>query len=197
MTRRAARPPITGWPSLLCSQARLEGYRAALERAGAPAGPSLVYSGDVHFDAALVAATDMLEPAGRGRRRGQRNVGRPADRHLVRDVHHRARLAGHGGGGDRPGGAPGGAALFLACRGPAQRIIGPFGPRLGLTEARLRRAAPAAWTEAVCLACVGVSLLAERVPGLAGLARLDPVDPGRPAGPGGPEPGDEPKVLVR
>jgi hypothetical protein len=112
MTRRAARPPITGWPSLLCSQARLEGYRAALERAGAPAGPSLVYSGDVHFDAAPVAA-------------------------------------------------------------------------------------PAAWTEAVCPACVGVSLLAERVPGLAGLARLDPVDPGRPAGPGGPEPGDEPKVLVR
>jgi membrane protein DedA with SNARE-associated domain len=166
-------------------------------------------------------------------------------------------------------------ALFLACRGPAQRIIARFGPRLGLTEARLRRAAafaetrgrpglalgrgtpglrtltviaaavsglsarralpaliagssvflqlhlvlgllfgpladrafdqvkgaavvagaalvaggfvywlirrrrrtaaPAAWTEAVCPACVGVSLLAERVPGLAGLARLDPV----------------------
>jgi membrane protein DedA with SNARE-associated domain len=37
-------------------------------------------------------------------------------------------------------------ALFLACRGPAQRIITPFGPRLGLTEARLSRAAAFAET---------------------------------------------------
>ena len=177
-------------------------------------------------------------------------------------------------------------ALFLACRGPAQRIITRFGPRLGLTEARLRRAAafaeargrpglalgrgtpglrtltviaagvsglngrralpalivgssvflqlhlvlglllgpladrafdrakgpaiaaaalvvagvvfwrirrhrrataPAAWMEASCPACIGVSLLAGRVPGLAGLAAPDPVRT---------EPGDEPKVLV-
>ena len=179
-------------------------------------------------------------------------------------------------------------ALFVACRGPAQRIIARFGPRLGLTEARLRRAAsfaetrgrpglalgrgtpglrtltviaaavsglngrralpalivgssvflqlhlvlglllgpladrafnqakgpaliaaaalvagtvifwrvrrrkraaaPAAWMEASCPACLGVSLLTGRVPGLAGLAAQDPVRP---------EPGDEPKVLVR
>ena len=179
-------------------------------------------------------------------------------------------------------------ALFVACRGPAQRIIAQFGPRLGLTEARLRRAAsfaetrgrpglalgrgtpglrtltviaaavsglngrralpalilgssvflqlhlvlglllgpladrafnqakgpaliaaavlvagtvvfwrvrrrkraaaPAAWMEASCPACLGVSLLTGRVPGLAGLAAQDPVRP---------EPGDEPKVLVR
>ena len=52
---------ITGRPSLLCSQARLDGYRAALERAGIPADPALVYSGDFHFEAALVAATDMLK----------------------------------------------------------------------------------------------------------------------------------------
>jgi LacI family transcriptional regulator len=52
---------ITGRPSLLCSQARLDGYRAALERAGIPADPALVYSGDFQFDAALVAATGMLE----------------------------------------------------------------------------------------------------------------------------------------
>ena len=178
--------------------------------------------------------------------------------------------------------------LFLACRGPAQRIITRFGPRLGLTEARLRRAAafaetrgraglalgrgtqglrtlsviaagvsglngrralpalivgssvflqlhlvlglvlgpladrafnqargpalvaavalvaaglvfwrvrrrqraavPAAWMEATCPACIGVSLLAGRVPGLADLTRLDPVSAG---------PDDEPKVLVR
>src|SRR5690242_15959470 len=37
-------------------------------------------------------------------------------------------------------------ALFLACRGPAQRILARFGPRLGLTEARLRRAAAFAET---------------------------------------------------
>src|SRR5262249_58703898 len=37
-------------------------------------------------------------------------------------------------------------ALFLACRGPAQRIITRFGPRLGLTEARLGRAAAFAET---------------------------------------------------
>jgi LacI family transcriptional regulator len=54
---------ITGRPSLLCSQARLDGYRAALERAGIPADPNLVYSGDFHFEAALAAATDMLELA--------------------------------------------------------------------------------------------------------------------------------------
>jgi LacI family transcriptional regulator len=54
---------ITGRPSLLCSQARLDGYRAALERAGIPPDPALVYSGDFHFEAALAAATDMLELA--------------------------------------------------------------------------------------------------------------------------------------
>jgi membrane protein DedA with SNARE-associated domain len=32
------------------------------------------------------------------------------------------------------------AALFLACRGPAQRIIARLGPRIGLTKARLNRA---------------------------------------------------------
>jgi membrane protein DedA with SNARE-associated domain len=37
-------------------------------------------------------------------------------------------------------------ALFVACRGPARRIIARFGPRLGLTEARLRRAAAFAET---------------------------------------------------
>jgi hypothetical protein len=41
--------------------------------------------------------------------------------------------------------------------------------------------------EASCPACIGVSLLTGRVPGLAGLAAQDPVRP---------KPGDEPKVLV-
>jgi membrane protein DedA with SNARE-associated domain len=38
------------------------------------------------------------------------------------------------------------AALFLASRGPAHQIIARFGPRLGLTEARVRRAAAFAET---------------------------------------------------
>jgi membrane protein DedA with SNARE-associated domain len=37
-------------------------------------------------------------------------------------------------------------ALFLACRGPAHRIIARFGPRLGITQARVRRAAAFAET---------------------------------------------------
>jgi membrane protein DedA with SNARE-associated domain len=178
--------------------------------------------------------------------------------------------------------------LFVACRGPAQQVIARFGPRIGLTEARLRRAgafaetrgraglalgratpglrtltviaagvsglngrralpaliigssvflqlhlvlglllgpladqafnqakgptlaaaavlvaaglvywrvrrrrrsaAPGAWMEATCPACIGVSLLAGRAPGLADLTRPDPASPG---------PGEEPKVLVR
>jgi membrane protein DedA with SNARE-associated domain len=181
-------------------------------------------------------------------------------------------------------------ALFLACRGPAQRIIARLGPRLGLTEARLRRAAafaetrgrpglalgrgtpglrtltviaagisglngrralpalivgssvflqlhlvlglllgpladrafdrakgpalavaavlivagvvwqvrraaaPAAWMEASCPACIGVSLLAGRVPGLADLSRLDQISSAEPASRG---PDGEPKILAR
>jgi sugar phosphate permease len=53
---------------------------------------------------------------------------------------------------------------------------------------RNRAVAPGAWMEASCPACLGVSLLTGRVPGLAGLAAQDPVRA---------EPGDEPKVLVR
>ena len=52
---------------------------------------------------------------------------------------------------------------------------------------RKRATAPAAWMEASCPACIGVSLLAGRVPGLAGLTAPDSVRP---------EPGDEPRVLV-
>jgi sugar phosphate permease len=52
---------------------------------------------------------------------------------------------------------------------------------------RRREAAPGAWMEASCPACIGVSLLADRMPSLAGLTAPDPVRP---------EPGDEQKVLV-
>ena len=51
-----------------------------------------------------------------------------------------------------------------------------------------------AWIEASCPACIGVTLLAERVPGLADLARLDQVSSADPASRG---PDGEPKILAR
>jgi len=57
--RRVAK--VTGEPSLLCSQARLDGYRAALERAGIPVDPALIRVGDFHVESALRAANELLE----------------------------------------------------------------------------------------------------------------------------------------
>ena len=54
---------ITGRPALLCSQARLDGSRSALARAGIPADPTLIGAGDFLFDGALAAAEDMLRLA--------------------------------------------------------------------------------------------------------------------------------------
>jgi len=54
---------ITGRPALLCSQARVDGYRAALEHAGLLVADELVCTGDFHFEAALAAATQMLSLA--------------------------------------------------------------------------------------------------------------------------------------
>ncbi|HEX4087559.1 MAG TPA: LacI family DNA-binding transcriptional regulator [Trebonia sp.] len=56
---------ITGRPSLPCSQARVNGYLAALEHAGLTADPALVRTGDFAFEAALTAATAMLERSDR------------------------------------------------------------------------------------------------------------------------------------
>jgi LacI family transcriptional regulator len=52
---------ITGRPAVLCSQARLDGYRAALARAGIAADPALVAVGDFHYESALTAALAMLD----------------------------------------------------------------------------------------------------------------------------------------
>jgi DNA-binding LacI/PurR family transcriptional regulator len=52
---------ITGRPSVLCSQARLAGYRAALDRAGLPYDTAIVAYGDFHYESALKAASAMLE----------------------------------------------------------------------------------------------------------------------------------------
>jgi len=51
---------ITGSPTVLCSQARLDGYRAALERAGIAVDPGLIATGDFHYASALAAASAML-----------------------------------------------------------------------------------------------------------------------------------------
>lgn len=42
---------ITGPSRMLCSRARVDGYRAALETAGLPVDPSLIAAGDFHHDA--------------------------------------------------------------------------------------------------------------------------------------------------
>jgi LacI family transcriptional regulator len=51
---------VTGPAALLCSQARLDGYRAALERAGIAADPDLIAVGDFHFESGLEMAGRML-----------------------------------------------------------------------------------------------------------------------------------------
>jgi len=52
---------ITGRPSVLCSAARLDGYRAALVRAGVEPDPELVAVGDFHYESAVEAASALLE----------------------------------------------------------------------------------------------------------------------------------------
>ena len=64
--------------------------------------------------------------------------------------------------------------LFLACRGPAQRVIARYGPRLGLTQARVRRAAAFAETRgqaglAVGRATPGLRALTVIAAGVSGL----------------------------
>jgi membrane protein DedA with SNARE-associated domain len=66
-------------------------------------------------------------------------------------------------------------ALFLACRGPAHRIIARFGPRLGLTQARIGRAAAFAETRglpglAVGRGTPGLRTLAVIAAGVSGLS---------------------------
>jgi len=56
---------ITGPMRYLCSQARLAGYRAALERSGVPGDPALIQHGDFHYEsgrAAALALLDLHEP---------------------------------------------------------------------------------------------------------------------------------------
>ena len=52
---------ITGPMRFLCSQARLAGYRAALERAGVDADVGLVEHGDFHYTSGLKSALSLLD----------------------------------------------------------------------------------------------------------------------------------------
>ncbi|GAA2614563.1 LacI family DNA-binding transcriptional regulator [Paractinoplanes durhamensis] len=46
---------------LLCSRARLDGYRAALEDAGVPEDPSLIRHGEFEFEAGITAAKQLID----------------------------------------------------------------------------------------------------------------------------------------
>jgi membrane protein DedA with SNARE-associated domain len=66
-------------------------------------------------------------------------------------------------------------ALFMACRGPAHRVIARYGPRVGLTGARVRRAAAFAETRgrpglAVGRATPGLRTLTVVAAGVSGLS---------------------------
>jgi LacI family transcriptional regulator len=52
---------ITGPADLLCSLARLDGYRSALERAGVPADPSLIEYGDFLHEGGFARAVELLD----------------------------------------------------------------------------------------------------------------------------------------
>ncbi|WP_324613252.1 LacI family DNA-binding transcriptional regulator [Streptomyces sp. SBT349] len=52
---------VTGPPDLVCSQQRLDGYRAALGRAGIPVDPALVRYGDFHAEGGAAQAAALLD----------------------------------------------------------------------------------------------------------------------------------------
>lgn len=57
-TRIAA---ITGRPTVLCTRARLDGYRAALDKHGLPHDPDLVRPGTFHHEAGFTAAMSLFD----------------------------------------------------------------------------------------------------------------------------------------
>src|SRR6516164_7513162 len=68
---------------------------------------------------------------------------------------------------------------FNQAKGPALVALAVLvaGTLLFWRARRRKRAAPAAWIEATCPACIGVTLLAARVPALAELTETAPVSP--------------------
>ena len=51
---------IGGPPTLLCSRARIDGYRAALDTAGLPVDPELIRTGDFHVESGFEHGTALL-----------------------------------------------------------------------------------------------------------------------------------------
>ncbi len=51
---------IAGQPQLLCSRARLDGYRTALEAAGLPVDEHLIYQGDFYHASGFAGGTKLL-----------------------------------------------------------------------------------------------------------------------------------------
>jgi membrane protein DedA with SNARE-associated domain len=74
---------------------------------------------------------------------------------------------------------------FNRAKGPALAVAAVLvvGALLFWRARRGSRAAPEAWAEAACPACIGLSLVADRVPGLAGLTGPGPVADDQPAVP--------------
>jgi len=54
---------IGGPPDYLCSRARLDGYRSALERAGLDYDPALVRPGDFYYEGGFVHGGELLDLA--------------------------------------------------------------------------------------------------------------------------------------
>lgn len=51
---------ISGPDGVLCSRARLDGYRAAMDAAGIPVDPQLIRNGDFHVEAGFAQARELL-----------------------------------------------------------------------------------------------------------------------------------------
>ena len=56
---------ITGYPDMLCSLARLDGYRSSLERAGLTVDPALIKYGDFEHEGGFARAVELLDLPGR------------------------------------------------------------------------------------------------------------------------------------
>ncbi|RZU17108.1 LacI family DNA-binding transcriptional regulator [Streptomyces sp. BK239] len=52
---------ISGPPQMMCSRARIDGYRAALETAGLPVDPALIRTGDFHHEAGYRIGRELLD----------------------------------------------------------------------------------------------------------------------------------------
>ena len=56
---------VSGPQEMLCSRARLSGYRSALEEAGIPFDPTLIDAGEFHYEDGVAAGTRLLGRADR------------------------------------------------------------------------------------------------------------------------------------